>query len=91
MPFKAYREESRKNWGVDKEGSLDIQQIQTGAMLRIADASEAMAREHNRLIANEKFERERATRLAAEVRHLERRIAALKGVITKMKKETCNG
>ncbi len=85
MTFKPYRDESRKNWGTWDSGNLNLKQIQTGALLRIADASEAMAKEHNRLLASEKFERSRANRLAGEVQHLERRIAALKGVITKMK------
>lgn len=85
MTHKSYRDESRRDWGTTDSGNLDRDQIQTGALLRIADASEAMAREHNRLIASETLERNRANRLAGEVQYLERRIAALKGVITKMK------
>ena len=92
MPFKPYRDESRANYGSDQVGNLSLEQLQTGALLRIADASEAMAKEHSRLIAREKFERNRANVLAGDVAYLERRIAALKGVITKMKaKEARNG
>lgn len=85
MPFKPYRDESRANYGSDQVGNLSLEQLQTGALLRIADASESMAREYNRLLASEKFERGRANRLAGEVQYLERRVAALKGAITKMK------
>lgn len=43
MPWQNYRDESRKQWGVTQNGSLDIEQINCGAMLRIADAVEKMA------------------------------------------------
>lgn len=74
---------SRREWSHTGE-KPDMDDIKLGALLRIADASEAMAREHNHLIASEKFERNRANVLAGDVAYLERRIAALKGVITKM-------
>lgn len=50
--FKPYKEGSRANWGqeLDKDEPLTIEQIQTGAILRIADATEAMATRHKELI-----------------------------------------
>lgn len=81
-----FKTASRREWSYTAE-KPDMDELTLGALLRIADASEAMAQEHNRLIAREKFERNRANVLAGDVAYLERRVAALKGVITKMKKE----
>ena len=51
MAHQSYREESRKNWGKDSaQGALTIEQINTGTLLRIADAVEAMAKRHIELI-----------------------------------------
>lgn len=50
--WKSYKEGSRANWGVetDNDNPLNIEQIQTGAILRIADATEAMAKRHIELL-----------------------------------------
>ena len=91
MPFKSYRDESRNtNWGTEGEG-MDLNQINAGSLLRIADATEAMAREHNRLIQREKYLEGVCRSRSAEIECLKRRNAALKGVITKMKKEARDG
>lgn len=50
MPFQNYRNESRNQWGVTQNGSLNIEQINCGAMLRIADAVEKMAQSVTNLI-----------------------------------------
>lgn len=72
MPFQSYREQSRINWGrdVDVGGILSRDEVQHGALLRIADAAEAMAKNHNALLAEcdryerwFKKERDRANRL----------------------------
>jgi len=83
--FKSYRNESRGNWGTQAE-KLNVEQIQLGALLRIADATESMATNHVRLIE----ERDRLSRLYKESQarlERERRTnSALRGVITKMRK-----
>ena len=89
MPHKSYREESRKNYGQDSapDEGLTLDQLNAGALLRIADASEAMARNHNELI--EDLERERRWRKDAE-RSLERERragAAYRGHIKRLKRE----
>jgi hypothetical protein len=45
MPFKNYRDESRTQWGaeVDESYTISREQIGLGCLLRIADATEAMA------------------------------------------------
>lgn len=50
MAFKSYKEESKKNWGITQIEDLSTEQIQLGAILRIADATEAMAKNHVQLI-----------------------------------------
>lgn len=87
MPFKQYKYESRKNWGADIDGELSRDQISLGALLRIADAAENMAIRHTELIAQrDRFERD-AIRLRDELDIMKRRSAALKGVISRTKRE----
>jgi hypothetical protein len=82
----SYREESRRDWGIDSANAMNLDRIKAGAILRIADATEAMAK--NYLALQE--ERDRYKRWYEErqrrVLHLERSNAALRGVITRMKK-----
>ncbi len=87
MSHQSYRDESRKNWGKGAErGGLNDGEIKLGALLRIADATEAMAQRHTELIADrdryERYYREERSRR----RTCERSAAALKGQITKLKK-----
>jgi hypothetical protein len=63
------------------------QEIRDGALLRIADAAEKMAQRHTDLI-RERDSYERAyKREADESRRLARRITALQGVITRMRRK----
>lgn len=43
--FKSYKDESKKDWGrnFSKEENPDLEQLQTGAILRIADSLERIA------------------------------------------------
>lgn len=85
MAFRNYRQHSRDmQWGQDSD-SMDIEQINCGSLLRIANASEKMALRHTELI-------DKATRLEQKNRWLEDRVTArdraisnLKGQITKLK------
>ena len=85
--FKNYREESKLNYGTLDPGSLSSDQLRTGALLRIADATEVMAKNYQELID----ERDRYKRYYREEREVNKRLylsnAALKGVITKLRKK----
>ncbi len=84
--FKPYREGSRTNWGSDQDSSLTIEQINCGALLRIADATELMAKRYQELInQREQFERS-ANYWRAQHDRMQRRLIAAKGQITKLKK-----
>lgn len=81
---KYYKAESKKNWYTTCD--ISTEELQLGAIMRIADATEKIAQNYSSLIE----ERDRYKRWynegSEERRRLERRISSLKGVITKIKK-----
>lgn len=87
--FKSYREESRVNWGatIDEKEALDREQISLGALLRIADASEAMAKNHITLQADYNYMKDRRDYYRELSTKQERQIRALRSVITKLKRQ----
>lgn len=87
MAFKSYREESKTDWGTHQIGSLNLEQINTGAILRIADATEKMAGNYTALQNKYESEKERAERYREYWHKEQRRVTALKGVITKLRKK----
>lgn len=88
--WKDYRKESRSGWGAEIEENqiVDRDSIKLGALLRIADAAELMAKYLQQLIN----ERDQYKRYYEEKREscnrMGRRISALQGVITRMKKKS---
>lgn len=85
MPFKNFRDESRVNYGLTSDRNLTQKDLQLGCLLRIADASEVMAKNHNRLIDEARHQTNRADRLQRELDTERRRSAALRGHIKRMK------
>lgn len=85
--FIDHRENSRVQWGrtCNGENNPDREDIRTGCLLRIADATEAMAKEHNRLLRDNEYLSRRHRELLAENQRMARRIASLRGVITRSK------
>lgn len=87
MSHQSYREESRKNWGKDSSnGNLTLEQINTGCLLRIADAVELMAKRHKELIDSNEYLQRRHREMNAEIERLKRQRAALRGAITRLKR-----
>lgn len=87
MAFKNYREETRTNWGAHQDGNLNLDQINTGCMLRIADATEVMAKRHQELIDDrDRYKRwyDNEVKLNAKLR---RSNNAYKGLVNKLKKK----
>lgn len=83
-----YRAESRKEYGRETDtGNLGNEDLTVGCLMRIADATEVMARRYQDLIDDRDrykrwYEEERATL------HLTiRRLNATKGVVTKLRKQ----
>ena len=85
MSFKHYREESKKNWGTDDHRSLSIEQINCGAILRIADATEKMASNYTRMENDLKYYKEKFDQKNIEIKRLERVIAGLRGYLKRTK------
>lgn len=84
---KSFREISKTDWAPAKGREQTIEAIQLGALLRISDSLESIAREKTLL-------EDRARRLSSKCERLERsleisnnRCRGLKGVITKMNRK----
>lgn len=79
------REASKQNWTLT---SNTIEEINSGSLQRIADATEKMAASYDSL----RNERDRYKTWYEDrgraIAYLNKRIAALRGVITKMKKRS---
>lgn len=89
MPFIDLRKNSRVNWGatVDGNDNPKAEDIRLGCLLRIADATEAMAQNHVRLQAERDRLARRCDQLQAEVDRLVRQRAALRGAVTRAKRK----
>jgi hypothetical protein len=85
---KYYKEESRKNFYKSAEEGKNLcqDQLQFGAILRIADAAEKMAANYSGLIADRDYYQKRMKESEKENRCLRRSIAGLRGYIKRMKK-----
>lgn len=82
--WTGYREDSRINWGSDTPGH-SIEQLNCGALLRIADATEKVALRHTELIRERDYWESRCRSVDAECNKLSRSNAALRGHIKRLK------
>lgn len=80
--MKDTRELSRKNWN----GENALEAINTGSLQRIADATEKMASNYIQLQNDRDMYKRWYDCEKAEKEALYRKVSALKGVITKLKK-----
>lgn len=93
MPYKEFKTESRRSWGknlADTEG-LSLEQIRIGCLQRIADATEVMAGNNAQMQEEINALRRGRAYWQQEAEAAQRQVAALKGVITKLKKKAANG
>ena len=93
MAFQNYRKASKSQFGreVDSITKLDLDEINTGSLMRIADAAEMMAQNYVTLQNNYEYMRKSRDEHIQEVERMSRRISALQGVITKLKRKTGRG
>lgn len=80
-----FRESSRTNWVQQAEQPTD-EQIGVGALQRIADATEAMAKGHVRLQNDYDYMRGDRDRVRAENDRLTRSNAALRGYLKRLQR-----
>lgn len=95
MAWSDHRENSRIAWGreVSGESNPDPGAIKLGALLRIADATELMAKRHTELMTQRDYYERLARERADSIETIRRQRAALRGTITRMKRaqEAGNG
>lgn len=84
MAFKTFQAHTKDGWGIDVEKPT-LEQINTGCLLRIADAVDKMANPYMSLLREAKWNGERIERLEAEVARLTRSNAALRGAMKRAK------
>lgn len=80
------KDESRRNWTHDESKEVSFEEINTGAMLRIADAVEKMAERYTELISYTESLETRVKRLRDRNEFLERSNASLRGHLRRAKK-----
>lgn len=86
--WKNFQDESRKAYGAET-ANVSAELLVAGCLQRIATAAESMAQNYDTLISD-RARYERLWKLAeARSEHACRRIAALKGAITRLKRKTC--
>lgn len=85
MTVKSYRTESKDDWGTTSEGPLTLEQINTGALLRIADAVEVMAKRYVDLIMDKERAEARAAVLQSRIDKEEHRVRGLRGALTRQR------
>ena len=86
MGFKGYKEHSRDNWGVEDRQPLN-DEIKLGAILRIADACELMARDRQRLIDERDMYKRRYEESQRRLDKANRATAALRGLLQSRKRK----
>ncbi len=82
---KTYKVKSRLNWW--KEGEPSTDELKLGCLQRIADSLEKMEKPFKDLLEHNEYLKGRLREEQAAGRHLNRRIASLRGAITRMKKK----
>ena len=82
---KSFKEHSRENWHA-ANGPITNEQLKVGCLQRIADATEVMAANYVRMQNNLDQYKRWYNREKESGQRMARRISALQGVITRMKK-----
>jgi len=86
--FKSFKEQSKTvNWGTSQPEGLNIEQVNCGALLRIADATELMAKNYAELVSERDGLRGRLRDEQINANYRRRQISALRGQITRLRKE----
>lgn len=90
MGIRGYRQASKIDWGNEESNGVNLEQINTGAMLRIADATEKMAQRHTELIRDRDYWERRAKNAEMALETERHRSASLRGHLKRAKKMMSN-
>jgi len=80
------RQKSKTEWTTENH-SYNVDDVKLGALQRIADATEAMAKNYNDLLRDVKLYKDMYQNQTKRRQQLERSNAALRGQITKLRKK----
>lgn len=80
------REVSKLQLSVNKSDNFTYEEINTGSMLRIADAVETVSRRYSDLLSEVEQQKRTTEYYRQRLQKMERRVNALRGVITRMKR-----
>jgi hypothetical protein len=83
--IKSFREQSKNDWGTRQDRNPTNEEIQLGAILRMADATELMASNYTQLQKDLDWYRQMYRESQEVITHQERKIANLRGQVTKLK------
>lgn len=87
IKFISYREGSKTNWGTETEnGKLTVDQIQLGAVLRIADSLERIEEPYRKLIQENEWYIKRHGEHRAQIQKLRNQLRGTKAALTRIKK-----
>lgn len=86
--FEPYRAGSRTNWGrhLEDNQQLSREDLQLGCLLRIADATELMAKRHAELQQSLDYYKSIAAERADEITYLKNQLRGARGSITRLRK-----
>lgn len=90
MATVGFKDSSRIDWqatGANENGYPGHERLQLGCLMRIADATEAMAKRHTDLIDSLEWHKRRLKQEQDHNTSLQHSIRSLKGQITKLKKQ----
>lgn len=87
MAHKSYKEESKKDWGTSAS-NLTLEQVQAGAFLRIADATEKMAINYTKMLNDLNWYKEKYDEKSQEIERLNNTIRGYKGYLKRVKSKS---
>ncbi len=90
MGIRSYRQASKMDWGSEESEGVTLAQINTGAILRIADATEKMAQRHTDLMRDRDYWELRAKDAERALETERHRSASLRGHLKRAKKMMSN-
>lgn len=80
-----YKEQSRLDFSRPEGVNLTYDEVKIGCLQRIADATEAMAKEHNRLLAQLEYYKGYSSELQDKLKYTQRQLSSARGQLTRMK------
>lgn len=89
MPKYSWKEKSRSDWNteLDNASDLPVEYIQTGCLMRIAEATELMAQNYRQLMEDRDQYKRWYEQKKVEIERLQNEARTLRGVVTRFRNE----